>query len=380
MGTEDLLLLSLGGAAATVARRVAERATAPLRALILDTDDAVLQTLTPAVGVATSVFGVKRLSGRGTGGDHNLGAGAFRDDAAQILAQIGTPRLVVALACCGGGTSGALPLLLEQLRAQGIATVVFATEPFAFEGEDRRKCARVLLPTLGTRADALARIPLDTLLGADLDCPAAEAFDRAADRLAAGLGVLWALLAHPGFLAFDAERFRRLVDQDRPTALPFFLADATAEGEDRAERVLEALLASPCLRPDGVDRLANASWLLVGVLAGPDLRLRELGVLMGGLRGACKALREDFLGTTEEPTRQGLSAVALAFGDATAEGAPPDATRPIGGRRGKHAHAAARGTGLGAAQNRFSDVEHTLHEGQDLDIPTYQRRGIRLTR
>ena len=45
METEDLLLISLGGAAASIVRRVAERATSPLRALILDTDDATLRMM-----------------------------------------------------------------------------------------------------------------------------------------------------------------------------------------------------------------------------------------------------------------------------------------------------------------------------------------------
>lgn len=382
MDTEDLLLLSVGGAAAGVARRVAERASAPLRALILDTDDAVLQALSPAVGVATTVFGVKRLAGRGTGGDHNLGAGALRDDAAQLLAQIGSPRLTVVLTCCGGGTSGALPFLLELLHAQGAATVVVATEPFAFEGEDRQRCARVLAPAIEARADALARVPLDLLVGEEASTlPAAEAFGRAADRLAAALGLLWTLLAHPGFIAFDAERFRRLIAQDRRAALPFCFADASAAGEGRAEAVLRELLASPRLRVDGVDRLANAAQFVAGVLAGPDLRLCELGVLMEGLRGHCKVLQEDFLGTADEEGREGtLAAVVLAFGAPAPESpAEPAAARPLGARRGKGAKA-AKGTLLGATKDRFSDVEHTVYDGQDLDVPTYQRRGIRLTR
>lgn len=379
MDTDDLLLLSLGGAAAGVARRVAERATAPLRALILDTDDTVLQTLTPAVGVATTVFGVKRLAGRGTGGDHNLGAGALRDDASQLLAQIGSPRLTIILTCCGGGTSGALPFLLELLHAQGSATIVIATEPFAFEGEDRRRCARVLAPTIEARADALARVPLDLLIGEDASTlPAHEAFDRAADRLAAMLGLLWTLLAHPGFIAFDAERFRRLIAQDRRAAQLFCFADASASGEGRAGKVLDTLLADPRLRVDGVDRLANAAQIVVGVLAGPDLRLCELGVLMDGLRAHCKTLQEDFLGTANEAGREGtIAAVVLAFGAPAPEGEPTE--RPLGGRRGKSAKA-AKGSLLGATKDRFSDVEHTVYDGQDLDVPTYQRRGIRLTR
>lgn len=383
MDTEDLLLISLGGAAATVARRVAERATAPLRALILDTDDATLAALTPAVGLSTSVFGAKRLAGRGTGGDHTLGAGAFRDDAAQILAQIGSPRLAVLLISCGGGTAGAARDLLEALRARGVATLVFATLPFAFEGTDRRRCAAVLLPDVEARADALAKIPLDALVGADAAAlPAAEAFARAADRLAAGLGLLWTLVAHPGFIAFDAERFRALLANAVAGGLPFCFADATCSGEGRAEAALAALKEDPRLRVENLDRLASAAQLIVGVLAGPDLRLCELSTLMDGLRAHCQALKETFLGTSVEDSRAGaLSVVVLAFGLPVAEAAQigAEAPRPLSAKKGR----GTRNTGSGllrAAKSRFSDVSPTIVNGQNLDEPTYRRRGIRLAR
>ena len=383
METEDLLLISLGGAAASIARRVAERAEAPLRALILDTDDATLQAITPVVGVATSVFGAKRLSGRGTGGAHSLGAGAFRDDAGQILAQVGSPRLAVLLTCCGGGTAGAAPALLEALRAKGVATLAFAVAPFAFEGDDRKRAANVLLPLIETHADALARVPLDALVGADADAlPAAQAFSRAADRLAAGLGLLWTLVAHPGFLAFDAERFRAFLTHDEAGGLPFCFADVTVSGEGRAEAALAALREDPRFRVGGIDRLANAAQLIVGVLAGPDLRLREIGAVMEGLRAHCRSLKETLLGTADEEAREGtLSVVVLAFGHPVAnasEAQPGEAPRPLP-RRPRGAKPAGTKV-LGTAKNRFTDVAPTLYRGQNLDEPTYQRRGIRLTR
>ena len=367
METEDLLLISLGGAAASIARRVAERAEAPLRALILDTDDATLQAITPVVGVATSVFGAKRLSGRGTGGAHSLGAGAFRDDAGQILAQVGSPRLAVLLTCCGGGTAGAAPALLEALRAKGVATLAFAVAPFAFEGDDRKRAANVLLPLIETHADAL---------------PAAQAFSRAADRLAAGLGLLWTLVAHPGFLAFDAERFRAFLTHGEAGGLPFCFADVTVSGEGRAEAALAALREDPRFRVGGIDRLANAAQLIVGVLAGPDLRLREIGAVMEGLRAHCRSLKETLLGTADEEAREGtLSVVVLAFGHPVAnasEAQPGEAPRPLP-RRPRGAKPAGTKV-LGTAKNRFTDVAPTLYRGQNLDEPTYQRRGIRLTR
>ena len=383
METEDLLLISLGGAAASIVRRMAERATTPLRALILDTDDATLQSITPAVGVSTSVFGAKRLSGRGTGGSHSLGAGAFRDDATQILAQVGTPRLAILLTCCGGGTAGAATTLLEALRTKGIATLVFAVAPFSFEGDDRKRAANVLLPIMETRADALTRISLDALVGEEAaTLPAAEAFAHAADRLAAGLGLLWTLVAHPGFIAFDAEHFRAFLTHDVEGGLPFCFADVTVSGENRAKTALNALREDPRFRVNGVDRLANAAQLIVGILAGPDLRLCEIGTVMEGLRAHCQSLKETLLGTADEEAREGsLSVVLFAFGhpltnvSAAKDGEAP---RPLP-KRQRGAKAAGTKV-LGTAKNRFTDVAPTIFGGQNLDEPTYQRRGIRLTR
>ena len=383
METEDLLLISLGGAAASIVRRMAERATTPLRALILDTDDATLQSITPAVGVSTSVFGAKRLSGRGTGGSHSLGAGAFRDDATQILAQVGTPRLAILLTCCGGGTAGAATTLLEALRTKGIATLVFAVAPFSFEGDDRKRAANVLLPIMETRADALTRISLDALVGEEAaTLPAAEAFAHAADRLAAGLGLLWTLVAHPGFIAFDAEHFRAFLTHDVEGGLPFCFADVTVSGENRAKTALNALREDPRFRVNGVDRLANAAQLIVGILAGPDLRLCEIGTVMESLRAHCQSLKETLLGTADEEAREGsLSVVLFAFGhpltnvSAAKDGEAP---RPLP-KRQRGAKAAGTKV-LGTAKNRFTDVAPTIYGGQNLDEPTYQRRGIRLTR
>ena len=120
----------------------------------------------------------------------------------------------------------------------------------------------------------------------------------------------------------------------------------------------------------------------VGVLAGPDLRLCELSTLMDGLRAHCQALKETFLGTSVEDSRAGaLSVVVLAFGLPVAEAAQigAEAPRPLSAKKGR----GTRNTGSGllrAAKSRFSDVSPTIVNGQNLDEPTYRRRGIRLAR
>lgn len=386
MKADDLLLISLGGAAASLACRIATQtrrdpSLPPMRVLILDTDDDVLQTLTHphAEGVSVTIFGTQRLAGKGTGGDHVLGMSAFRDDAAGLLQQIGSPRLAVVLTCCGGGTSGACELLLRLLKERGIANIVFATEPLPFEGDDRKRCASVIVPTITEAANAATVVPLASLLA---DVPetftAEQAFAYAADRLAAGITLLWTLLVRPGYLQFDVEYFRQILERDGASTLPFTFSDASASGEERAATLVNAITTSPRFKSKGVNCLANARLVVVGVLAGDDLRLSELDVLMSGLRSQLHKQAEVILGTVNHAAFNGkMEVVVLAFTQGGIEIAPGgDALQPVRKRQGK----AQRAKTLTAVKDRFDDVERTIIDGVDYDEPTYLRRNIRLKR
>lgn len=381
MTADDLLFISIGSAAALVAQRTTAHAAFPMRTLILDTDDATLQRIPPTTGsgISTFIFGTQRLGGRGTGGDPRMGEGALRDDLATLMTQIGSPRLVVLLTCCGGGTSAATRLLLPALREKGIATLCFATIPFAFEGEETRQNANSLLPVLENSADALARISLEALLEASpQDRSIQEDFDTIADRLASGLTLLWSLLLKPNFFAFDVERLRRLLIEGSASCIPFHFADVTATGPDRAQAIVRQLIASKRFERDGMNRLESATEILIGVLAGEDLRLSELSTLIDGVKGVCTNVKETFLGTSILPHLQDkLTVVLFAFGLPTADILEKtNATTPhypSSRKKGKSSP-------LKSAADPFAEVEKTIFNGQNLDEPTYVRRGIRLAR
>lgn len=381
MTADDLLFISIGSAAALVAQRTTAQAAFPMRTLILDTDDATLQRIPPTTGsgISTFIFGTQRLGGRGTGGDPRMGEGALRDDLATLMAQIGSPRLVVLLTCCGGGTSAATRLLLPALREKGIATLCFATIPFAFEGEETRQNANSLLPVLENSADALARISLEALLEATPQGRSIqEDFDTIADRLASGLTLLWSLLLKPNFFAFDIERLRRLLIEGSASCLPFHFADVTATGPDRAQAIVRQLIASKRFERDGMNRLESATEILIGVLAGEDLRLSELSTLVDGIKGVCTNVKETFLGTSILPHLQDkLSVVLFAFGLPTADILEKTSATslhyPSSRKKGKSSP-------LKSAADPFAEVEKTIFNGQNLDEPTYVRRGIRLAR
>jgi cell division GTPase FtsZ len=387
MKADELLFISLGGAAASIARHIAAQTRQdperpPMRVLVLDTDDAVLQTVTHphTEGVSVTIFGTQRLDGKGTGGDHVLGASAFRDDAATLMQQIGSPRLAIILTCCGGGTSGACESLLRFLNERGIANIVFATEPLPFEGDDRKRCATVVIPTLMEHANAASIIPLTSLIPEETaGLTIEQSFNYAANRLAAGISLLWVLLVSPGYLQFDAEHFRQILDQSTSSSLSFTFSDATAIGEERATDLVKQIVGSPRFMQRGVNCLANASTAIVGVLAGEDLRLCELNVLMTGLRSHFNKQTEVILGTVNHPTFSGrMEVVVLAFrsliGDMTTSN---DALQPLARKRSIKG---GREKMLSAVKNRFDNVEQTIIDGINYDEPTYLRRNIRLKR
>jgi cell division protein FtsZ len=168
---------------------------------------------------------------------------------------------------------------------------------------------------------------------------------------------------------------------------------ASAQGSDRAAQATAALRGSRLLRSG--EALSKSSALLVGILAGADLRLAELGEIMGKLRAACPADCHVEMGTVLDPQYDGrVEVVVLAFETwvttlpaESKKDAPPVQEPPVADNFPIHPGSAKRSRGKSSklsfgttGRGKFQNVEPTLFNGQDLDIPTFVRRGILLER
>ena len=363
----SLVLIGIGGAGSLAARGVHRAYGGSLRVLPVDTDAS-----TGAAGdVDFTLLGGNRLSGRGAGGQAGAVRAAFLDNPALLDAKLDGVRTAVVVTCLGGGPSnGATAELLKRLQALGIATLVFATLPFAFEGEERMREAKAALGPMAAHAGALAVLPLDRLV-ADAETDNFQvALARAADTLASGITLLWRILEKPGYIRLDAERLRNIVEGGG--AVRFAAVKAT--GENRSAALLDSLRRSPLLAAGPAARPVRR--MLLGVLAGDDLRLSEVGALVDGVRAAFSPDAAFDLGTVnDEDTFSGrLTAVLLLFEEGTAPAKPA-----ISG-------VAARRRNLSAAEHalvggdRFGASEKTYWKEEDLDIPTYLRRNLTLER
>ena len=359
-----LMLLGIGGAGGAIAAGVARAYSGALRMLVLDTD---ARSTTGANGSALVLLGANRLSGHGSGGNVNDARVAVRNELGSLDERMTGVRTAVIVAGLGGGTGGGVAVeVIQHLRRNGIATLLFATMPFAFEGEACRKRAMSVRPILETEADISVFVELDKLVATTGTDNMNDALRLGTDTLASGITLLWRLIEKPGYIKLDPERLRKLMLDGGPARF----ATATAAGERRAEEIVASLKASPMLNST---ESAHTRAMIIGILAGDDLRLSEIGLIANELQFNFAANAELSLGTVnDEETFSGrLTAVVLLFGEGSRATVKKGSSSP---------HAYGGITNGPQGRGRFHNAEKTIWNGMDLDVPTYLRQNITLDR
>ena len=110
-------------------------------------------------------IGKDATRGLGAGADPAVGEQAAEESREEIRKAIEGADMVFVTIGAGGGTgSGAGHVVAEIAKELGILVVGFATKPFAFEGEKRRRNAEVAIEKLREAVDTLIIIPNDRLL------------------------------------------------------------------------------------------------------------------------------------------------------------------------------------------------------------------------
>ena len=359
--SSSMILIGIGGGGCAIARGVRRAFGEGLRFITVDTDATAASEDESFV-----LVGGDRLSGRGSGGDVVAARLATEDSIGALAPATEGVRLAVVVTSLGGGTGGGATLeTVKYLDSRGIPSVVFATTPFAFEGDDRKRAARGIMPMIEESAGATFFVPLDKLV------ENAERFDdamrRAVDTMASAVTLFWRLVEKPGYIRLDAERIRHLVAK----AGRGRFAAVTAQGPDRAAAVTDALARAPILASGSGPVRA----ILCGVLAGEDLRLAEIGEVSDGIRAAFGSHATSFeLATVnDEETFSGRLSVVLLLFEADAKETPEE--KPDASRRRRRQKSGGLGVGP-QGRGRFNNAEPTIWNGEDLDIPTFLRRSI----
>lgn len=394
-------VVGVGGAGLAVVGRLAAEDAGVIECVAMHTD---AQALLASPAPKKVQLGREAANGLGAGGDPAVGHAAARESAAEILEACADAPLVVLCAGLGGGTgSGAAPVVAQEAKRAGAMVVALVTMPFAAEGGKRAEQARSALARLGKHCVAVLCFENDRMTElAPADAPVADAFDAAGEALAGAVRSVARMVSLPAVMPVGLDE---LMHTFRGADARCQFGAGAAAGGDRVREAVEQALRSPLL--DGGRILSEPGNVVVHVTGDAFLSLAEVQAVLRQLSRYIEDSSQILLGVATDSAAAGKLEVTVLAGtratgvadyedeEAPFEDAPPlESGSASGGEEDKPAQAAGKrskgGKKAGAGQKqeelpldqamrgRFKDLDPTLVDGQDLDIPAFIRLRIRL--
>jgi cell division protein FtsZ len=357
----------------------------------------------------------RRLRGLGSGGDPERGRQAAELKAEQFKALCEGVNVVFIVAGLGGGSgTGISPVVARIAKAAGALVLGFVTIPFDCEGDQRLFLAQHGLDDLKEIADGVICLPNQKVFNLiEQNTSAIDTFRIINRFLADGVQGVWRLLALKGLIQIHPEALLRLL-HERHSECAFAVAQAS--GPDRAPRVVDKLLAHPLL--DNGQALANSESVLISLTAGAQLTMAEVKSVMEQIKTQCHSAQVLMGAAIDERFDDRLAVTVITAQKLDPEPAPRT-TQTLDTQLLERTHTAkpnsrflppapalapekmqqmfARQNGGRSAQRRaslkmrqgqlpleivskgrFDKSEPTIHKGEDLDVPTYIRRGVPL--
>ncbi len=419
--TLSIKVLGVGGAGCNAVNHLARRSLSCVEFVVMNTDATALAQS----GVARKLMlGSKSTRGLGAGGDPECGRAAAEEDLDQIRALCQGADVVFVIAGLGGGTgTGGAPVVARAAKESGALVLGIVMLPFDCEGSRRQRQANLGLHELKSVADGVICLPNQKVFRLiDEKTSLVEAFQITNDLVDQGVRGIWRLLTRPGLINVD---FADLCSVTRERHAESTLATAEAKGEQRSREVIEKLFNHPLM--DGGQALTEATAILVCIAGSSELGMSEVNRIMEQINRHAEQAHiimgaavddsfKDRLSVTLIASRRNGSGAGSASRPETAEiGAaapsgferhlmdPDSPSRPAfrfaapapaltperaeqlmsqqgGGLRGrKNGGSRMRQGQLPLeiiSKGRFEKSEPTVHQGQDLDVPTYIRRGL----
>jgi len=412
-------VLGIGGAGCNAVDRMALDSSKGIATVAINTD---AQVLASSVADLKVQIGRRLTRGLGAGGDPDVGHQAALEDSEQIRQAVEGADLIFVVVGLGGGTgTGAAPEVARAAKAAGALVLAFATLPFRFEGQRRMVQAREGLSRLQGVADAVILVPNDRLMDlVEVETSMLDAFRKIDDLLAQCVHSIYRMLTSTGLVNLDFADLRAVLTRASHGACAFGIGEAT--GPNRAAEAVETALGGPLLNKGF--NLETAGALLVHVIGGPDFTLVQMQHIMDTAvqytsqdvrvyYGACvdedcagrlavtilatdgpAAARSPYQEMPDEPTATELTQSALVETGVSAAPVPPG-TAPLPELAGvpirrtrRRSRSRSRASDDSIAQgvlpldvpsnSMFDQGEPTMVGGQNLDVPTYLRRRIRL--
>ncbi len=300
-------VVGVGGAGCAAVNRMIEAGVEGVEFIVVNTDAQALHYSNAQIKIH---IGKDTTRGLGAGADPGVGQQAAEESIDEIKKVLeGADMVFVTLGAGGGTGSGAGHIVAKAAKEMGILVVGFATKPFAFEGEKRRKNAELAISNLRSTVDTLIVIPNDRLLQTiDRQTPLMEAFKVADDVLRQGVQGISDLITVHGLINLDFADVKAVM-QNAGSAL---MGIGRASGENRALQAAQQAIDSPLLEVS----IDGARGILFNVIGGNDLSMHEINTAAEAITSAADPDANIIFGATIDDKLDGeviITVVATGF-------------------------------------------------------------------
>jgi cell division protein FtsZ len=313
-------VVGVGGAGGAAINRMVESGVDGVEFIAVNTDAQALHHSKAEVKIH---IGKDATRGLGAGADPSVGETAAKESIEEIRTALQGADMVFITIGAGGGTgSGAGHVVAQVAKELNILVVGFATKPFAFEGEKRRRNADFAVDNLRKVVDTLIVIPNDRLLQTiDRQTPLLEAFKVADDVLRQGVQGISDLITVHGLINLDFADVKAVMSN----AGSALMGIGRASGEDRAVLAAQQAIDSPLLEVS----IDGARGILFNVIGGNDLSMHEINVAAETITNAADPEANIIFGATINPELDGeIIVTVVATGFDASYFAPTAATKP----------------------------------------------------
>jgi cell division protein FtsZ len=300
-------VVGVGGAGGAAINRMVEAGVEGVEFVAINTDAQALHNSNATTKIH---IGRDTTRGLGAGADPIVGETAASESRDEIKAALeGADMVFITLGAGGGTGSGAGHIVAGIAREMGVLVVGFATKPFAFEGEKRRRNADTAIEKLRGSVDTLIIIPNDRLLQTiDRNTPLLEAFKVADDVLRQGVQGISDLITVHGLINLDFADVKAVMSN----AGSALMGIGRASGDNRAVQAAQQAIDSPLLEVS----IDGARGILFNVIGGQDLSMHEINTAAEAITAAADPDANIIFGATISPDLEGeiiITVVATGF-------------------------------------------------------------------
>lgn len=394
----------LGDAGGNVVRALHAAELDGFETVMVNTDANALEAVAPAEAFW---LGRKLTRGFGTGGVLATGQRIASEEKAQFDALVEGVDCLISVTGMGGGSGTAFAdaLAAAAVRAD-VLHLAFVFHPFTFEGAERSRIAEEASGKLRGKVHGLIIIPNDLILQAGGEqASAMEAFEEANNWIVRALQALERMLFKPSLMRQDLASLIATMGE-RGGRVLFGLGEGS--GADPVQSVLKNLEQCPFL---DIDSGRPLDQLLIQVTGGPNMGMAAVQRLIASLRERFSCRESIRFGATIDPDggdqmrvwvlgKMEMGQIAptpvvdsrdtsLLFGGSDTEtlGSKPVAVHTTKLRKEKGAKKQAADspqeefdfiTDNSVQRGLFEKSERNIYDDEDLDVPTFLRKGVRI--